>query len=517
MMDDSNFATCSPNSLLTNMTFWVKHGWFIVILLVSMMAFYYLVPLTYPKSDGLLAHLSIVIHILALWGIGLAITVLTKIQVEQAFATYMKNETEVKLRGIKSGEKSRISLEKLEEQLPSNPTPKLAMPRLFQHIIDEARDHRFESSVITMQPYREESIGNILKLQKLQKIALQLGILGTFIGLILALSQLSLDSAILEQKSLIDSLHISFSCIIAGLEVVAILEFLIMVALQKQDAYFQTMESATDAMISLAQNAINEDHFLTGFKQVENAINQLNDQVVDQTKEIGLQTNEMRQGMFRLAESKAQFNLFLDNIQQSQQHFVKEMMAVYDIFSPETISHQLQQSLEKAVDQISNTFNEKLEPSLDKITAMNLSIREVHNVLQTLENKLKEQNKQLEQVNKELSLAGSTLYSSTQPLLTAQTEFIESAVTQLEKGNQELTQTKTEFYGSLQPLIASQTDTFDNFQRDVKVMSEGVTSLNCELQKSNEVLQDLVQFMTSRKPLYKIIFEKLKMFYQRFK
>jgi hypothetical protein len=160
------------------------------------------------------------------------------------------------------------------------------------------------------------------------------------------------------------------------------------------------MESATDVMISLAQNAINKDHFLTGFKQVENAINQLNDQVVDQTEQIGLQTNEMRQGMIRLAESKAQFNLFLDNIQQSQQHFVKEMMVVYDIFSPETISNQLQQSLEKAVDQISNTFNEKLEPSLDKITAMNLSIHKIHNVLQTLENKLKEQNKQLEQVNK---------------------------------------------------------------------------------------------------------------------
>ena len=532
MMNVSKMATSSPSRLpLTSLYFWfVDNIALIITLVISGVAFYYLFQLTYPKSDELLAYLSIIIHLFALWGIVVSVLVIARIQVEHAFAIRVDEIASQELREIKSGTKDRIVLEKVGTLLPSNPNPKLAMPRLFQHIIGEARDHRFESSNTAMQPYREEAIGDIFKLQNIQKIALQLGILGTFIGLILALSQLSPDSssAMLELKPLFDSLHISFSTSVAGLEVAAILGLLIMVVRQKQEAYFQSMESATDAMISLAQNAINEDNFFTGFKQVENAVNQLTDRIFAQTQQIDVQTTEMRQGILKLAETKAQFNEFLDKIQQSQQHFVQqihqsqqhfvqEMMNVYKAFSPEVITTQLQQGLDNAVNNISNTFNENLVPSLEKITCLHEALQGAQSVLQALENKLKEQNQQLEKVNQELVLAKSTLYSSTQPLITAQKEFIDSAVTQLEKGNQELTQSKTDFYSSLRPLIASQNDTFHDFQHDVKAMSERMTSLNRELQKSNEVVQDLVQLITSRKPLYKIIFEKLKMFYRSFK
>ncbi|MCK5524914.1 MAG: MotA/TolQ/ExbB proton channel family protein [Thiomargarita sp.] len=531
MNDTSEFANSSPKSLLINFSFWFVHKWLIVILFVSVLAFFSLFPLTYPKSDEFFANLSVLIHGFALWGLGLAIVILAKIQVEQAFAFQVGQYAKDKLRNIKN---NRPTLEKVGELLPDNPTPNLAMPFLFKQIIEEARNHRFESSMSTMQPYREKAIDDIFKLQNIQKIALQLGILGTFIGLILALSQLNFDSSstTLELKPLFNSLHISFSTSVAGLEVAVILGFLIMLVRIKQTDYFQTMEEATNTMISLAQNAVNEDKYFTGFKQVETAVNNFSENVKErvsaQTAEVEKQTGEIQRGIDKLADTKARFQEFLNQIQnsqaqsmteiqKSQAYFVKEMMTVYDKFSPKTITFQLQQSLENAVGQILNTFNEKLEPSLEKITAMNHAIHEVHSVLEKLENKLKEQNQQLEKMTQELGLAKSSLYSSTQPLLTAQKEFIESAVTQLEKGNRELTQSKTDFYDSLKPLVASQNDTFDNFQRDVKAMSEGVITLNRELQKSNEVVQDLVQLITSKKPLYQIIFEKVKMFYQSFK
>jgi biopolymer transport protein ExbB/TolQ len=517
--DTLRFASLSPNALIITPTFWLKNIIFIAILLVSVGAVFVLFPLTYPKSDDPLAYLSTFIHFFALWGIWVSIRVIAQTQVEHAYALQVEKRAQDKLRKIRSKEIDRLALEQVGELLPDNPTQNLAMPRLFQHIIGEARDHRFESSMSTMQPYREEAIDDIFKLQNIQKIALQLGILGTFIGLILALSQLNLDanSATLELTSLFNSLHISFSTSVAGLEVAAILGLLIMVVRQKQKSYFQAMENAADTMISLAQNSIPEDLFFTGFEQVKNAISQLDDRVYAQTKEVEVQTKEMRRGIDKLADTKTQFREFLDQIQDSQAHFVKEMMAVYDIFSPQTITNELQQSLENAVAQISKTFNENLEPSLEKMTAMNQAIHEVHSVLEKLENKLKEQNQQLEKVNQELVLAKSTLYSSTQPLITAQKDFIDSAVTQLDKGNQELTQSKTDFYGKLNPLIDKQNKTFHDFQRDVKAMSDRVTSLNQELQKSNEVVQDLVQLITDRKPLYKIIFMKLKRFYQGIK
>ncbi|MDM8558755.1 MotA/TolQ/ExbB proton channel family protein [Candidatus Parabeggiatoa sp. HSG14] len=530
MSNTSEFATSSPNSLLKKFSFWLDNIRFIVILLLGLGTIIVLFPLTYPKSDESLAYLSILIHFFALWGIWISIIVIAKIQVEYAFAIYVDDITSQELQKIKGGEKNRIALEKIKHLLPNNPTEGLAMPRLFQHVITEAKDHRFESSIIAMQPYREEAIGDIFQLQNIQKIALQLGILGTFIGLILALSKLSLDSnnASLELGILFNSLHISFSTSVAGLEVAAILGLLMMVVQQKQKAYFQSMESATDTMISLAQNAIPEELFFTGFQQITNEVSRLNDRVFAQTKEVEVQTKEMRQGIDKLAETKIQFKEFLGQIQDSQKqfqiqiqdsqaHFVEKMMTVYDTFSPKTITTELQQSLDNVVNNILNTFNNNLKPSLDKLTILNTNISDLYQALQTLESQFTVQTHQLEIINQELAQAKSSLYSSTQPLIIAQGEFIDNAVTQLEKGNQELTQSKTDFYSSLQSLITSQNDTFKIFRRDVKAMSQKVATLNQELEKSNEVVQDLVQLITSRKPLNEKIFEQLKMFFQRFR
>jgi len=542
--DALDLAQSSPKSLLISSSFWVEHLQSFIIVVVSIIAFSYLFVLTYPKSEWFTHIFSIIIYGFALWGLRSAIIILTKIKVEYAFAFYVGKKAEDKLREIRNKKRDHFALTEVGDLLPDNPTPNLAMRRLFEHIIGEAKDLRFESSMTTMQPYREEALDDIFKLQNIQKIALQLGILGTFIGLILALSQLNLDAGTtLELKPLFDSLYISFSTSVAGLEVAVILGLLIMVIHLKQKAYFQTMEKAVDTMNSLARNATPDDCFFNHFAQIESQISRLQKNIYDQTQEVKKQTKnveeqteEMRRGIDKLTGTKAQFQEFLGQIQESQErfqiqiqesqkhfqiqiqdlqaHFVENMMVVYKTFSPETITLQLQQSLKNAVEQISKTFNENLEPSLDKITAMNQALHELHSVLQALEDKLKEQNQQLEKVNQELVLAKSTLYSSTQPLLTAQREFIDSAVTELEKGNQELAQSKTDFYGSLHPLITSQNNTFHDFQRDVKAMSERITSLNRELQKSNEVVQDLVKLISSRKPWYSI-FEKLKKMFSR--
>jgi chromosome segregation ATPase len=332
------------------------------------------------------------------------------------------------------------------------------------------------------------------------------------------------NSASLELVTLFNALHISFSTSVAGLEVAAILGLLMMVVQQKQKAYFQSMESATDTMISLAQNAVNEDNYFTGFKQVETAIYQSNARMFAQSKEIEAQTNEIRQGIKKLAETKTQFKEFLGQIQDSQKqfqtqiqgsqaHFVEKMMAVYDTFSPKTITTELQRSLDNAVNNILHTFNDNLKPSLDKLTALNANISDLYQALQTVESQFTGQTHQLEKVNQELAQAKSSLYSSTQELLTEQKAFFDNILQQFKAGNQELADSKTDFYGSLQPLITSQNNTFNTFQRDVKAMSQRVATLNQELEKSNEVVQDLVQLIASRKPWY----ERLKIFFQSFK
>lgn len=65
------------------------------------------------------------------------------------------------------------------------------MIRLFQRICKEAKDRNFESSIYLVQPYREEFMEKVHEITNLQRIALRLGIFGTFLGLILAISQLA--------------------------------------------------------------------------------------------------------------------------------------------------------------------------------------------------------------------------------------------------------------------------------------------------------------------------------------
>ncbi|OQW92784.1 MAG: hypothetical protein BWK78_00585 [Thiotrichaceae bacterium IS1] len=520
MTGGSKFSTSSPKSLITKPDFWRVNKWLIVIVTGGLCAIGFLFRRTYPTLDESLIY-SLVIHFFAFWGIGVAIQTLAKIQVEHAIASDVEKKASEKLQEIRSsrskGETDRISLEQAgREVLPDNTTLRLAMPRLVQHILTEAKDHRVSTSTVVMQPYREEAMGDIFKLQNIQKISLQLGILGTFIGLILALHQLNNTTQSID--SLLHSLGIAFGTSVAGLESAVIIGLLIMVVRQKQEAYFQMMEKATDAMISLAQNAIPDDYFFTGFEQITTAVEQLNRKLGDRTfaltEQIRIQTDEIQRGMGKLAETKTQFKEFLNQIQESQTHFVAEMMKVYDTFSPATITTQLQQSLEYTVNNISNTFNEKLSPSLEKLTVLNNAIHGLYETLQTADQKLAGQNQLLDRVNQELIQTKSNLYSSIQQLLTAQKEFIDSAVTQLEKGNQELTQSKEEFYASLQPLIASQNDTFQGFRSDIGAMSQRITTLNTELEKSNKIVQELIQIVTSKQPLYKIIFVKLKNFFK---
>src|SRR5207247_2069293 len=145
----------------------------------------------------------------------------------------VEKTSEQYLSRIKAGQQSLIELDRLEEALlplnKSNPPP--AALRLFQHIFKEAKDRKFESSVNVMQPYREESLGDIFKLQNLQKIALWLGILGTFVGLLLAIQESGLSN--LQAKSgddfvnvinkMFDGLLVAFSASLAGLEAAVII------------------------------------------------------------------------------------------------------------------------------------------------------------------------------------------------------------------------------------------------------------------------------------------------------
>src|SRR5262245_59917657 len=181
-------AGALPKDVLQMPFFWRRQTAFLITVVLGAIAFRLLAPYTYSAARGW-DVMVLAVQSLAVWGMAIAAKALAVLEVETSIVREIEWRGVEYLRDLKSGQRPRVDLDKLEQMiLPVNPsTPPPAMVRLFQHICKEAKDRKFESSVSNMQLYREEPLEDLFKLQNLQKVALWLGILGTFIGLLVAM------------------------------------------------------------------------------------------------------------------------------------------------------------------------------------------------------------------------------------------------------------------------------------------------------------------------------------------
>ncbi len=428
MPDSSYLSECSPGSWKNIIGVGLFQFDFMMILLLGAIPIVILYPLTYPQSADPVAKLSVMIHGLILWGGWTVAREICQINVDHAIAEVVERRAIEELRRIKNSEKERIAIENIRQDiLPNNPYD-TAMMRMFHQVLTEAQDHKFDSSIAVMQPYREESLGAIFKLHTIQKMALQLGILGTFIGLISALPQLRLSDAdmvkVIDLEPLINSLHISFSTSVAGLEVSILLGALTLLVRKKQSAYFAAMESAVITLMSLARNAINKDDYFMEFSQIRTFVQQLSERIYDQAKEIEFQTAEIKKGLGKLQEVKSDFYDFLEQIRQTNQQFIAEMKDVYNVLSPRVISRELQKSLAQATDSISDGFKDNIANAVGRLSELNTTISTSHETLMLVDSQFKQQMDLFQMGRKDVDHLKSELYDSIKRMSDAQTQLI---------------------------------------------------------------------------------------------
>jgi len=390
-------ASSTPDERLKKRDFWLAQRWFAGILIISLGALYLLAPYTYIFAGGWV-FLTIFVQLLAVWGAAITVKALASLEVEMAIVTLVEARGDQYLREIKSQRRSMVNLDDLErEMLPHNPSsPPPAMIRLFQQICKEAKDRRFESSVQVIQPYQEEPLDDIFKLQNLQKIALWLGILGTFIGLLLAIQKV-MDSAPKEgedlplQKILIgmfSDLYISFSASLAGLEVAVILGFFLFLLRKMQVIYFRNMESAAVTTLSLARHSINSDMLLSEFAQIGSSINTLTTQVYDQNQAMARkiaeierqmrgQTDRIENGAASLAKAGSEFKDLLAKLSENQRGFLSDVKSVYDAVSLKNLSATMQDNLSKVSDNITRSLDPSVAKIAEQLLAFNQSIQTI--------------------------------------------------------------------------------------------------------------------------------------------
>jgi hypothetical protein len=377
-------ATTPPRQLLRLTDFWLNQRAFLTVIGGGVAVFAALSPYTYVSGTGTVL-MSLVVQGLAVWGTIITAKGLAAVQVESAIVRVIESRGDEYLRDIKAGQRSHVDLDQLEQSiLPPNPAvPAPAMIRLFQHICKEAKDRKFESSVSIMQPYREEPLEDIFQLQNLQKIALWLGILGTFVGLLIAIAKADLTGGnfIPVVETMFSGLKVAFSASVAGLEVAVILGLMVLVLRKAQDHYFKLMENAVVTMLSLARNSINKDEYLAEFGQIRTTVTALTDMVYAQTQETKDQTEEIRAGMTKLADARKSFDGFLASLGDAQRQFIEDIRNLYDTLSLKNLSENLQGSLEQAGSLMSDRIEHGTAQITNRLTDFNRSVDTLSNAM----------------------------------------------------------------------------------------------------------------------------------------
>lgn len=388
-------ALLSPNQLLLRPYFWTHQLWFLAIVAISVLALWYLAPYTYTAT-GNFEYFTMAVQLIALWGAVMTLTALANIDLEMSILGEIENNGSQYLERIKSNQILRVDLNLLEEEtLPNNlhqPAP--AMIRLFRHICKEAKDRRFESSINVVQPYRDEPLEDVFKLQNLQKIALWLGILGTFVGLLLVVNNSDLNGANSNEafaaliKKMFDGLVVSFSASLAGLQVAVVLGLFLLLLRKRQEVYFKMMENAALTMLSVARHTIVRDDFLNEFAQISTSVDLLGSRVYEQTQELSAklkavhdrvdtQTTSIEHGMKGLTKVKADFENSLAEVSKAQKVFLEDVKKIYTAIALKDLSTALETGIKQAGKQISDT----LDPNVRSISK---ELGEFSKVLQSL-------------------------------------------------------------------------------------------------------------------------------------
>jgi methyl-accepting chemotaxis protein len=392
----ASVAATAPHRLLLLPAFWLRQSAFLAAAGGAVAAVVLLSPFTYGAARGVDVVLLLVVHALGVWGGWIAMRALAAIEVEHAIVREIERKGTELLREVRTGQRSRIDLEQLEQAIvPNNPTdPPPAMIRLFQHICKEAKDRRFESSVHVMQPYREEPLEDLFRLQNLQKIALWLGILGTFIGLLTAVTAVDVNAGDFQSlvQRMFGGLRVAFSASLAGLEIAVFIGVLLLLLRRAQERYFKVMEAAVVTMLSLARNSLNRDEFMAEFAQVSSMMQELTERVRTQTaehvrgsestrREIAEQTASIRDGIEKLAQTRTTFDGFLNGLSSAQAQFIDEVRGVYDTISLKELSSTLHGSLMQAGRVMADAVSLSTRQIATRLTDFNSAVDQLTNTL----------------------------------------------------------------------------------------------------------------------------------------
>ncbi len=475
-MTDETLARMTFQDLIRDMIFW-KSQWvpFAIFFGVSILLILGLWHFTYPSIEQLtdtsgmervFALGAIFIHPILLFSAWIMLRLIADIQIEHATARIIKEKVAQKMIDIErpDGIKptiERLKIECLPSQVESNQDicqSKNNMILLFCQILNEAKVLRFESPLEVTQPYQERFEARMVELNGAQRYALTLGILGTFLGILLALTSIDKSIADLSVDSIsqlmtdfsqssgdiFSALRISFRTSVAGLEVYIIIGLMLLYVHRQLRQYFFTMEEMASNVLSLAKLA-RKDKFLGALEDVNTSIEGITKDLSQHKEQIDFnfrrvekrldnQTYQIQHGLDRLKETREEFDQFLEGFSQffeksitqqqtfnqgvqdtyqsfqneveglfkrlseTQHQFIEDVRQVYDLTSMKELGERLEDHIKQTVGDLSKTFHAHIMLVDDNVSTINKNLNTLTSNMEQLVNQTYLVNETLKEV-----------------------------------------------------------------------------------------------------------------------
>lgn len=366
-----NMAGSSFTEIVFSASFWRHNIFFVPLLVFSMimvvMLFRWTIPDGIGTNFGLIVMVVItgIIYTLVLIATGLSLWLLTQLYAEKALALDIIERGNDQLGKIKGKVIEPPSLDDLENYIPFKAAHnRRLLAQVYDDIYREARDAVFGSPNLILQPYKEHLYARLGWLNGIQTIALRLGILGTFFGLILVVIKAGTATNIFDTapqtngsidinkvlimlmsrqhdfKSILDGLFSAlrgaFGTSVAGLEVSIIVNIFLLYLHVKQDGLFHKLDEATNVIFHLLRNALNQSGLLSSFDQMKESMKGLERRMRSEfdgvsrvhkelSEKISEQVEVTENGLNALREAKDEWNKFVEAIRTAHENVLKDM------------------------------------------------------------------------------------------------------------------------------------------------------------------------------------------------
>ncbi len=256
-----------------------------------------------------------IVAVLAYWRTA---GVLARMQVESDGARFVTKGCEEELRRIQGGE-TPLELADGPKLWPQNPTPGLIVGRLCDALHSDAVESQFGSREMMLQHFQDELADAVSEVVRLQKSALNLGILGTFMGLFLSMPQLAKVVSDNSQKAnfepVFDALSICFATSVVGLVVsLWVGLFLVAMAVSRQRRFLGLLEEMLGRLMTLVRKAVNREHMARTLDNLSQRLNSVEERIVSQTERMREQTETIARGLGGLQQTRAELETFLKEL-----------------------------------------------------------------------------------------------------------------------------------------------------------------------------------------------------------